>query len=80
MLSQPHASRGHAVEIGRADFRLAEAADVAITEVVGEDENDVGFGGLRGRGGAGEKCDGQEGQYKRGQQEERRENSPLHNS
>ena len=41
-LREPHALGGHAVEVRRADGRVAVAAEVAVAEVVGEDDDDVG--------------------------------------
>ena len=39
---------GHAVEVGRADRRVPVGAEVAVAEVVGEDDDDVGRWALRG--------------------------------
>ncbi len=51
-LCQAHAVFGDLVDVGRADFGLAERADVAVTEVIGDEEDDVGP--IGGRGGQGE--------------------------
>ncbi len=40
---EPHALGGHAVDIRRLDLLLPVAAKFAITKVVRQDENDVGF-------------------------------------
>ena len=42
---ESHPFRGHPVEVGRADAGMAVAAEIAIAEVVGEDDDDVGFFG-----------------------------------
>ncbi len=43
-VGKDHALLRDAVEVWRGDFALGvEAADVAVAEVVGEDEDDVGF-------------------------------------
>ena len=48
-LGEADAGLGEAVEVGRFDFGVAVAGDVADTVVVGDDEQDVGFAaGLRG--------------------------------
>jgi hypothetical protein len=47
---------GHAVDVWRLDFLLAVAAEVAVAEIVGEDEDDVGRAAL------GENRDGEGGQ------------------
>ena len=43
MLRQPHALLGQTVEIGRSNQLLAEAADFAVTQIVGQKEDDVWF-------------------------------------
>ena len=43
MLSEAGAGGGEGVEMRGGDFFLAEGADFAPAEVVGEDEDDVGF-------------------------------------
>jgi hypothetical protein len=53
---------GEAVEVRRADEFLAEGADVAVAEIVGEDEDDVGR--TRGRGGDGGQREGEGGERK----------------
>ena len=42
---EAHAFCGEAVDVGRLDLLLAVAAKVAVAEVVGHDEDDVGLGG-----------------------------------
>ncbi len=51
---------GHAVEAGGLDELLPEAADVALGEVVAEDEDQVGPGGLSSRGYGGGAAEGEE--------------------
>ena len=52
---------GEAIEVGRADDFLTERAEVAVAEIVGEDEDDIGRARRRGgRGGGrreGERCE-----------------------
>ena len=43
-LGEAHALGRQAVEVGRLDALLAVAAEVAVAEVVGQDEDDVGLG------------------------------------
>ena len=57
-IRETHSARGEAVDVGGGNFAALGivAADVAVAEVVGEDDDDVGF--LRGSGlgqGRGEK-------------------------
>ena len=52
MLRQAHAFARHPVETGRKDLLLAKNSYVAVTEIVGEDEDDVRVGWL----GGGESC------------------------
>lgn len=42
---EPHAILRELIEIRRANFFLTEGADVAVTEIVGQEEDDVGSGG-----------------------------------
>jgi hypothetical protein len=42
VLRELHPVLGKLVEIRRANLRLAKRADVAVTEIVGEEEDDVG--------------------------------------
>jgi len=44
---------GHAVEVRRLDQLLAIAADVALGEIVAEDEDQIGLGGRGGHSDAG---------------------------
>ncbi|MDB6065803.1 MAG: hypothetical protein JWR26_2011 [Pedosphaera sp.] len=67
---EAQAFRGECVDVGRPDLGLAVAAEVAVAEVIGEDEEDGGFArrglGLEidgvglGSGGAGQKGDGKD--------------------
>ena len=41
-LRESHAFFGDLVDVRRADFRLAEGTDIAVAEVIGEEEDDVG--------------------------------------
>lgn len=41
MTGESHPLGGQNIEIGGSDFLLAEAAKVAVAEVVGQNENDV---------------------------------------
>jgi hypothetical protein len=41
MLSETDAFRRHPIEVGRPNFLLAETADVAITQIICQKENDV---------------------------------------
>ena len=41
---EPHPFRGHAVEIGRPDLRLPVTAEIAVSKVISQDENDVRLG------------------------------------
>ena len=50
MLGEFHAFGGEAIDVWRVDFLLTEAADVAIAEVIGDEEDDVGFACGRGFG------------------------------
>ncbi len=44
-VGEPHAFAGKSIDVGRFDLGLGVvAAQVAVAEVVGEDEEDVGFG------------------------------------
>ncbi|OHB72155.1 MAG: hypothetical protein A2V70_20800 [Planctomycetes bacterium RBG_13_63_9] len=47
---KPHTLLGHAIEVRRPDHLLAVAAEVAIAEIVGQDEDDVRRIGRRGGG------------------------------
>ena len=48
-LRQPRAFGRHAVEIRRLELRVAEAAEIAVAEVVGQDDDDIrGFDRFRG--------------------------------
>ena len=47
---EAHAFASHAIEVGRFDFALTVRAEFTVAEIVGHDEDDVGFGcGGRGR-------------------------------
>ena len=50
---QPQAFTGKLVDVGRVDF-AAPVVDVGSAEVVGQQDDDVGFGRLRVGGGSGE--------------------------
>jgi hypothetical protein len=41
---EAHALRRQTVKVWRPDFRRAIAAEFPVAEIVGEDENDIGFG------------------------------------
>ena len=41
-IGEAHALAGHAVEVGRADARMAVATQVAVAQVVGQDDDQVG--------------------------------------
>src|SRR6185503_1763980 len=41
MLGQAHAFTSHSIEVGRANLLLAEAADVAVPQIIRENEDDV---------------------------------------
>lgn len=43
MLSETHAFSGETIKVRRADFGLAISADIAVAEVVGQEEDNVGF-------------------------------------
>ena len=43
MAGEAHAVGGELVDVGSAEMFLAVAGDVAVTEVVGDDVDDVGF-------------------------------------
>jgi hypothetical protein len=47
-LGETQALRGQGIDIGSADLLLAITTQVAIAEVIREDENDIGTGGLNG--------------------------------
>ena len=64
-LREAHALRGQAVEVRRLDLLLAVAAEVAIAQVVGQDENDVGRSGRIGRDGPMRKEQGEGGRGER---------------
>lgn len=42
-IGETHPFGGHPVQVGRGEFLLAVTAQVAVAEVVGEDEDDVGW-------------------------------------
>jgi hypothetical protein len=65
VLSEAGAGGGEGVEIWGGDFFLAEGADFAPAEVVGEDEDDVGF--FLGGNAQGEESGGEEEGEKGGQ-------------
>src|SRR5437667_2515890 len=48
MLRQAHPLRREAIDVRRANLRLTETAEVAVTQIVGENENNVGFAGCGG--------------------------------
>ena len=64
---EAHALGGHAVEVGRADARMAVAAQVAVAQIVGEDDDDVGqlFGPHGAGDGDGERNDCNEEEVQR---------------
>lgn len=41
-LAQPHALSGHPVEVGCVDRRVAHAREIAVPEIIREDDDDVG--------------------------------------
>jgi hypothetical protein len=41
-LREAHSVFGDLVNVGRADFGLAEGADIAVAQIVGKEEHDVG--------------------------------------
>ena len=47
-LRQPRPFGRHAVEVRRFELRMAVAAEVAVAEVVGQDEDDVRAAGILG--------------------------------
>jgi len=48
-IGEADAFAGEPVEVRRGDFGIGiEAADVAVAEIIGEDKDDVGAGGVRG--------------------------------
>jgi hypothetical protein len=60
-LGEADAIGGEAVDVGGLDALLSVAAEVAVTEIVGEDENNIGLGwGVLGRQGSGAGEAGQE--------------------
>ena len=65
-VGEAHALRREPVDVGRGNFSALRvvALDIAVTEVVGEDDEDVGLGGVRcgGGGGGGGGCGGGEGE------------------
>jgi hypothetical protein len=51
-VSEARAGLGEPIEVGRRDFRLRViAAHIAVAQVVGEDDDDVGTTRVRGRDG-----------------------------
>ena len=42
-IGESHAVGGQAIEIRRFDLLLAVAAEVAVAEVIGQDEDDIGL-------------------------------------
>ena len=60
---EAHALGGELVEVGRTDLSLAVRADMADAEVVGEDEDKVGFVGRGGEGGFQQDQDEEEGAH-----------------
>ncbi len=42
VVGEAHAFGGHAVQVGRLDEALAVGAEVAVAQIVGQDEDDVG--------------------------------------
>jgi len=52
-LGETEAARGEAVDVWGGDAFCTVAADVAVAEVVGDDDDDVGRGGGRGECGDG---------------------------
>ena len=66
-VGEAHALRREPVDVRRGNFPALRvvALDIAVTEVVGEDDEDVGLGGVRcggGGGGGGGGCGGGEGE------------------
>jgi hypothetical protein len=49
-LGEFHRLTGEGVELGRLEVSITVAGEVAIAEVVGEEEDDIGAGGGRGGG------------------------------
>ena len=50
-LREAQAFGGHAIQVRRLDGRVAVAAEIPVTEVVGQDDDDVRFrGGVGGKG------------------------------
>ena len=52
---------GEPVEVRRLDLRVAEAAEVAVAEVVGQEDDDVGLRGV-GEGHEGKEEEGEDGE------------------
>ena len=76
-VGEAHALGGEPVDVWRGDFsaRGIVALHVAVAEVVGEDDEEVGFGGVGGRGrggGEGEKEGKREGEKARRRERELR--------
>jgi hypothetical protein len=42
-IRQPDAARGQPVDVGRLNVLAAVTAEVSVTKIVGDDEDDVGF-------------------------------------
>ena len=54
-VGEPHALRREPIDMRRGNFPALRvvALHIAVTEVVGEDDEDVGLGGVRCGGGGG---------------------------
>jgi hypothetical protein len=51
-LREPHAVFRKLIEVRRLDLLLSVATEIAVAEIVGQDENDVRFLGTSGERGA----------------------------
>jgi hypothetical protein len=46
VLSQTHSFTRQSVDVGSLDFLLPKTTDLSIANIIGQDEDDVGFRGL----------------------------------
>ena len=42
-VGKPHASAGKLIDVGRVDLRRPVATEIAVTQIIGKDEDDAGF-------------------------------------
>ena len=56
-IRKPHATGRELVEMRRGDVLTAVKANVGVTHVIADDEDDVGFVGSGGEGAGADKCD-----------------------